>query len=157
MDLLVRFVLIAALLGVTLLAWWLTERGRGRLRAPADAGAAAPSPLHAAVLAGKVQVAGGPVVVQLSNEVCAPCRTSARRWREATGGAVPFVELDAADHLGLVRSLGVLRTPTTVVLGADGTELGRVSGVPDPDEARRVVREVAPAAVPVGAPAGASR
>jgi hypothetical protein len=40
------------------------------------------------------------------------------------------VEVDAEHHLDAVRRLGVLRTPTTLVLAADGTEVTRAAGAP---------------------------
>ena len=42
------------------------------------------------------------------------------------------VEVDAEEHLDLVRRLGVLRTPTTLVLDAAGREVTRASGAPRP-------------------------
>jgi hypothetical protein len=42
------------------------------------------------------------------------------------------VEIDAEAHLDLVRSLGIMRTPTTLVLDADGRELTRATGAPRP-------------------------
>jgi hypothetical protein len=42
------------------------------------------------------------------------------------------VELDAEGHLDLVRALGVLRTPTTLVLDARGREVTRAAGAPKP-------------------------
>ena len=46
----------------------------------------------------------------------------------ATVPGVTHVEVDAESHLELVRRVGVQRTPTTLVLGADGTELSRAAG-----------------------------
>ncbi len=43
---------------------------------------------------------------------------------------VTHVEIDAEHHLELVRRLGIMRTPTTLVLGPDGHEVSRASGVP---------------------------
>ena len=46
---------------------------------------------------------------------------------------VRHVEVDAEQHLDLVRRLGVLRTPTTLVLDAHGREVSRASGAPTRD------------------------
>ena len=46
---------------------------------------------------------------------------------------VAHVEVDAEHHLDLVRRLGVLRTPTTLVLDADGREVSRAAGAPTKD------------------------
>ena len=44
---------------------------------------------------------------------------------------VTHVEVDAEHHLEAVRELRVLRTPTTLVLDADGREVSRASGLPE--------------------------
>lgn len=51
----------------------------------------------------------------------------------ATEG-VNHVEIDAEHHLELVRELGIFRTPTTLILDADGIERVRASGVPKRDQ-----------------------
>ena len=43
---------------------------------------------------------------------------------------VVHVEVDAEQHLEAVRTLGVLRTPTTLILDARGAEIARASGAP---------------------------
>lgn len=43
---------------------------------------------------------------------------------------VGHVEIDAEDHLGLVRDLDVVSTPTVLVLDADGRIVSRASGQP---------------------------
>jgi hypothetical protein len=40
------------------------------------------------------------------------------------------VELDAEQHLDLVRRIGVTRTPTTLVLDGTGREVTRAAGAP---------------------------
>ena len=47
---------------------------------------------------------------------------------------VTHVEVDAEHHLDLVRRVGVLRTPTTLVLDAAGREVSRASGAPTRDQ-----------------------
>ena len=69
-------------------------------------------------------------LLQFSSAFCAPCRAT-RRVLADVAGVVPgvaHVEVDAEHHLELVRRLGVLRTPTTLVLDADGREVTRASG-----------------------------
>ena len=68
--------------------------------------------------------------LQVSSEVCSACRSTHRVLSgvAAEQAGVAHVELDAAHHLGLVRRLNVLRTPTTFVLAHDGTVVGRMSG-----------------------------
>jgi thiol-disulfide isomerase/thioredoxin len=71
-------------------------------------------------------------LLQFSAPVCAPCRAARRVLAEvaATVPDVAHVEVDAAEHLALVRRLAVLRTPTVLVLDADGQVVARASGVP---------------------------
>ena len=71
-------------------------------------------------------------LLQFSSAFCAPCRAT-RRILADVAQVVPgvtHVEVDAEHHLEAVRRLGVLRTPTTIVLGADGTEVTRAAGAP---------------------------
>jgi thiol-disulfide isomerase/thioredoxin len=71
-------------------------------------------------------------LVQFSSAFCAPCRAT-RRVLGEVASAVPgveHVEVDAEQHLDLVRRLGILRTPTTLVLAADGHEVVRAAGLP---------------------------
>ena len=71
-------------------------------------------------------------LLQFSSAFCAPCRTTRRVLDEVarTAPGVVHLDVDAEHHLDVVRRLGILRTPTTLILDADGRELGRASGVP---------------------------
>jgi thiol-disulfide isomerase/thioredoxin len=71
-------------------------------------------------------------LLQFSTAFCAPCRATRRTLAEVADvvSGVEHVEIDAEHHLELVRRLGVLRTPTTLVLDARGREVGRASGAP---------------------------
>jgi thiol-disulfide isomerase/thioredoxin len=71
-------------------------------------------------------------LLQFSSAFCAPCRATRVILADVAGRApgVAHVEIDAESHLDLVRSLGVLRTPTVFVLGADGAITARASGQP---------------------------
>jgi thiol-disulfide isomerase/thioredoxin len=71
-------------------------------------------------------------LLQFSSAFCAPCRAT-RRVLEDVARIVPGVrhlEIDAEHHLDLVRRLGILRTPTTLVLDPHGREVSRASGAP---------------------------
>ena len=73
-------------------------------------------------------------LLQFSSAFCAPCRAT-RRILADVAHVVPGVvhlEVDAEGHLDLVRALGVLRTPTTLVLDAAGREVTRATGAPRP-------------------------
>jgi thiol-disulfide isomerase/thioredoxin len=71
-------------------------------------------------------------LLQFSSAFCAPCRAT-RRVLADVATAVPgvrHVELDAEQHLDLVRRVGVTRTPTTLVLDGTGREVTRAAGAP---------------------------
>jgi len=75
-------------------------------------------------------------LLQFSSAFCAPCRAT-RRILTDVAHVVPgveHVEVDAEHHLELVRRLGVLRTPTTLVLDENGQEISRAVGAPKKDE-----------------------
>ncbi|MDO0917140.1 thioredoxin family protein [Streptomyces sp. DT2A-34] len=80
---------------------------------------------------------GGPLgeratLVQFSSAFCAPCRATRRVLGEVAGmvPGVTHVELDAEDNLDLVRRLDILKTPTVLVLDADGNVVRRATGQP---------------------------
>jgi thiol-disulfide isomerase/thioredoxin len=71
-------------------------------------------------------------LVQFSSAFCAPCRAT-RRILSDVAEAVPgvvHVEIDAELHLETVRQLGIVRTPTTLILDASGREIARAAGAP---------------------------
>ena len=70
--------------------------------------------------------------VQFSSVACAPCRVTARvldEVRVSTDG-VAHIEIDAEQRLDLVGELGITRTPTVLVLDADGVVRSRMVGPP---------------------------
>ena len=71
-------------------------------------------------------------LLQFSSAFCAPCRATRRVLAEVADltPGVAHVEVDAESRLDLVRALGVLRTPTVLVLAADGAIVRRASGQP---------------------------
>jgi thiol-disulfide isomerase/thioredoxin len=73
-------------------------------------------------------------LLQFSSAFCAPCRATRRILADVSSSVpgVSHIEVDAEEHLDLVRRLGVLRTPTTLVLDAAGREITRASGAPRP-------------------------
>ncbi|WP_445517496.1 thioredoxin family protein [Streptomyces sp. NEAU-174] len=71
-------------------------------------------------------------LVQFSTAFCGPCRVTRRLLAEISG-TVPgatHVEIDAEDRLELAKRLGILRTPTVLVLDRAGRVVGRASGQP---------------------------
>ncbi|MGI5373500.1 TlpA family protein disulfide reductase [Streptomyces sp. CA-251387] len=71
-------------------------------------------------------------LVQFSSAFCAPCRATRRVLGEVAGmvPGVTHVEIDAEDHLDLVRRLDILKTPTVLVLDAEGNVVRRATGQP---------------------------
>ncbi|EST20308.1 thioredoxin [Streptomyces roseochromogenus subsp. oscitans DS 12.976] len=71
-------------------------------------------------------------LVQFSSAFCAPCRATRRVLGEVAGmvPGVTHVEIDAEAHLDLVRRLEILKTPTVLVLDADGRVVRRATGQP---------------------------
>jgi len=72
------------------------------------------------------------LLLQLSSPVCSPCRQTAALLTElsARRAGVVHREIDVAERPDVARELSVMRTPTVVAFGPDGSELLRVSGVP---------------------------
>jgi thiol-disulfide isomerase/thioredoxin len=71
-------------------------------------------------------------LLQFSSAFCAPCRATRHILAEVAGltSGVAHIEIDAESRLDLVRELGVLRTPTVLVLDAKGRVTRRASGRP---------------------------
>ena len=75
-------------------------------------------------------------LLQFSTAFCAPCRTT-KVVLAKTADAIPgvsHIEIDAESHLELVRRLDIRRTPTTLLLDANGYVQNRAVGVPRQDE-----------------------
>jgi thiol-disulfide isomerase/thioredoxin len=71
-------------------------------------------------------------LVQFSSAFCAPCRATRRVLGEVAGmvPGVAHLEIDAEERLDLVRELDILKTPTVLVLDADGRVVRRATGQP---------------------------
>ncbi|WP_407563515.1 thioredoxin family protein [Streptomyces sp. 184] len=95
----------------------------GELLTAADLDAAAPD---AAGLGERA------TLVQFSSAFCRPCTATRRILADVAGmvAGVTYVDVDAESHLGLVRRLKVERTPTVLVLDADGRVVRRATGLP---------------------------
>jgi thiol-disulfide isomerase/thioredoxin len=132
------WVLLAALLLATGFGVWRAAsdgRFRGTRRLPASA---EPDPSDEPHL---LEDLGHPLgeratLLQFSSAFCAPCRVTRRVLAEVAGlvPGVVHVEVDAEQHLDLVRRLGVVRTPTTLILDGRGGEVSRATGAPKRDE-----------------------
>jgi thioredoxin-like negative regulator of GroEL len=94
-------------------------------------------------------------LVQFSSAFCRPCAATRRILADVADmvAGVAYVDVDAESHLGLVRRLAVERTPTVLVLDADGRVVRRGTGPPRKAD----VIAALGAAVPDGPPAQAGR
>jgi thiol-disulfide isomerase/thioredoxin len=83
-------------------------------------------------------------LLQFSSAFCAPCRATRRILGEVatTTPGVAHIEVDAEHHLDVVRRLGIMRTPTTIVLDAAGAEVTRASGLPTKQQVLSAVAAV---------------
>ena len=127
---------VAVLLAAGFGLWRAASDGRFRgTHAVKGASAEPADSAPASVLTGTAydgQLGERATLLQFSSAFCAPCRAT-RRVLEDVARIVPgvrHVEVDAEHHLDLVRRLGVLRTPTTLVLDPHGREVSRASGAP---------------------------
>jgi len=129
---LAKVAVLVAVLGAATAAGLLMRRRSGRPRTqPADRPA-----LDADLLAGLGVPAEKVTLLQFSSAFCAPCRATRRILQQVTAmmPGVHHVEVDAESHLSEVRTLGILRTPTTLVLDSDGRVRNRVVGQPRRDD-----------------------
>ncbi|RKN38621.1 TlpA family protein disulfide reductase [Streptomyces hoynatensis] len=71
-------------------------------------------------------------LVHFSSAFCRPCRATRLVLAEVAGlvEGVRHVDVDAESRLGLVRALGITRTPTVLILAADGRIVRRATGRP---------------------------
>lgn len=83
-------------------------------------------------------------LLQFSSAFCAPCRVTRRVLGEVADvvPGVVHVEVDAEHHLELVRRLGIVRTPTTLILDSTGLEVSRATGAPSRDAVLGVLARV---------------
>ena len=150
-------VLAGVLVAATAFGLWRRSTD-GRMREVAPAAAAAPRPVELAADTTGAQhlpgtghggghahdgdrmaadELGAPLgdratLVQFSSAFCAPCRTTRVVLEEVVGmvDGVAHVEVDAESHLDLVRRLDIRRTPTVLVLDAEGLVRVRAAGAP---------------------------
>lgn len=125
-------VAVAVLLVATAIGVWLRRSGHRLGRGSADV------PVETAVTLDE-RVLGAPLgeratLVQFSSAFCQPCRATRRILDQVSSQVegVAHVEIDAEANLGLVRRLDIMRTPTVLVLDAQGRVVRRASGQPRP-------------------------
>lgn len=132
-------VLAVVLVAATAFGVW-RRRTDGRLRAT-DAQA----PERPTFPASDLGIALGQraTLVQFSSAFCAPCRATRVLLADIasrTPGVVT-IEIDAEERLELTRRLNILRTPTVLVLDAEGRVTRRASGLPRRDQVMAALGE----------------
>jgi thiol-disulfide isomerase/thioredoxin len=75
-----------------------------------------------------VELGGHATLLQLSSELCAPCRATARVLGEIVSDGVRHVEIDIAHRPDLAAQFNVLQTPTTLILDSAGAVRARIGG-----------------------------
>lgn len=119
--------LLAALVLTVAVAWAFKARnGRFSERPPRqDADVLTPADIGS-------ELGERATLVQFSSAFCSPCRATRVLLNdiEAKVDGVVAVDIDAEENLELVRRFGVMRTPTVLVLDADGAVSTRASGLP---------------------------
>lgn len=122
-------------------------RGTHRVRTPSEATSVEPVGTSGSLLEGtpwESELGERATLLQFSSAFCAPCRATrvvlGDVARHETG--VAHVEVDAEQHLDVVRRLGILRTPTTLVLDASGRERTRAAGAPRKEQVLQALAAV---------------
>jgi len=85
-------------------------------------------------------------LVQFSTVFCQPCRATRRILNEVAEmvDGVRHVDVDAEDHLELVRRLDIRRTPTVFVLDSAGRVVNRATGQPRKADVVAALGEILP-------------
>jgi len=117
--------ILVVTLMVATLAGVLFRRRSGQHRVIASGDRIGPADIGA-------QLGERATLLQFSSAFCQPCRATRRVLGEVSQivPGVRHVEVDAESHLDLVRRLDVRRTPTVLLLDADGVVSTRASGQP---------------------------
>lgn len=121
----IGLVILLIAVAVAAIAAWVLSIKNGRF-------AARPPGEHLLATDLGVDLGERATLVQFSSAFCAPCRATRVLLTDIAGkvDGVVAVDIDAEEHLDLVRQLNILRTPTVLVLDAEGAIVTRASGLP---------------------------
>ena len=83
--------------------------------------------------------------LQFSSEFCQPCRVTTKILDDVTNSLpnICHIELDVVEHLDLVKTYGISRTPTTLIIDNEGTVHFKAVGVPKKSEIEHAVSQLA--------------
>lgn len=117
---------LAASLAAAVLLGVLWRRGYGRVRARRDCGVRLSAAEVGAPLGRRA------TLLQFSSAFCQPCRATRRILADVASSVdgVAHIDVDAESNLALVRRMDVMRTPTVLVLDANGRVVKQASGQP---------------------------
>ncbi len=141
-----RLIVLAAVLLVTGLfsAWWRARDGRVF---PATLTGSDPGsrwvgiPIEAGDVVRRIAPTAELTLVEFTAPDCVPCLRTRTLLDEvaAERDDLDVVSLDVAEAAELVRAHRIMRAPTTLLVTREGHLLGRVSGLPRPEELRALV------------------
>ncbi|MEI7541368.1 MAG: thioredoxin family protein [Actinomycetes bacterium] len=116
---------IAVVLSITSVYGIWYQRSRGVVKAKIKAGTITEEMIGGAL-------GSRATLVQFSSAFCTPCRATRALLENIVGDLhdVVHIDIDAEDHLELVRELNILSTPTTLIVDSKGREIGRAVGAP---------------------------
>jgi hypothetical protein len=116
------------------------KKRNGRFRAVQDA----PDPMLGAL---GVQRGTPLTLLQFSSAFCGPCRTTRVLCADIAAkiDGVRHVEVDAESHLEAVRALEIWRTPTVLLVDAQGRIRRRATGAPTRAQLLAAVGDLLPA------------
>jgi thiol-disulfide isomerase/thioredoxin len=125
----------------------VTAESTGSTTRTTSARAAAGERLDPKVLAALGVAPAEATLLQFSSAFCAPCRAVRRVSSEVAAmlPGVQHIEVDAESHLDEVRALDIWRTPTLLVLDAQGRVTRRATGVPSKPQLIAALSDALPA------------
>lgn len=99
---------------------------------------------HVACLDIANQLGSRATLLQFSSAFCQPCKATRVLLNDVVAHevGVAHIEVNAEDHLDLVKQLGIMRTPTTLVLDHTGAIVGKAVGLPKRSEVNSALSEV---------------
>ena len=131
----IDFFLLVVLLGAASVLLWMFQRRDGQFRAPVERLSLDGNRLTASELG--YALGGRATFVQFSSRVCATCPQVRRVLGSVASDhdGVTHIEVSSEDRPDLVRRLGIMRTPTVLLLDPDGAVTARTTGAIRPDQA----------------------